>query len=365
MNISDNDKRNNVTRLPNRELVKQEAGSWLVRIDSGDLSHEEQRLFQIWINQSSFHKECIEKLAKNWDSMGILSELSELFPASEVNFTSDGKDKKHRKVFAYIPQTAIAISFALIVSISSMLFYFGTNTELPEVYATTVGERAEYLLSDGTNISMNTDSNVLVDYSGDLRIVTLQKGEVTFDVAKNPNRPFVVYAGEGMVWAVGTSFNVRYTSLDVDVTVTEGIIKVFADVAKESFRPKFVTKHTKTNHPEQKEAIVEAGQRVTFRNTIGPASTIESEVIEQKLAWQKGALIFNGETLEQVIDEISRYTDKKLVIVDPKIKNIRVGGHYKTDDVNGLLDTLSKGFDIKVTKVSKDQIHLSENEWAD
>ena len=51
--------------------------------------------------------------------------------------------------------------------------------------------------------------NYRVDYRGDNRIVRLSRGEVNFDVAKDPHRPFVVYAGDGLVWAVGTAFNVR------------------------------------------------------------------------------------------------------------------------------------------------------------
>ena len=82
-------------------------------------------------------------------------------------------------------------------------------------------------------------------------------------------------------------------------------------------------------------------------------------VLEQKLAWQKGALVFKGETLEQAITEIARYTDKELIIVDPSIKNLRVGGHFKTDDIDGLLATFSQGFDIEHVQVAENKIHFS------
>ena len=74
-------------------------------------------------------------------------------------------------------------------------------------------------------LTLNTDSELSVDYSGDNRIIHLSRGEVNFDVAKDPHRPFVVYAGDGLVWAVGTAFNVRLIEDSVDLTVTEGRVK--------------------------------------------------------------------------------------------------------------------------------------------
>ena len=71
-----------------------------------------------------------------------------------------------------------------------------------------------------------------IDYRQDQRSIILHRGEAGFDVAKNKQRPFVVYAGEGMVWAVGTAFNVNYRESYVDVVVSEGKVKVFSDIAK-------------------------------------------------------------------------------------------------------------------------------------
>jgi transmembrane sensor len=214
----------------------------------------------------------------------------------------------------------------------------------------------------------------------------LLKGEAHFEVAKNPQRPFMVYAGEGMVWAVGTAFNVRYVGNQkqadnyIDVTVTEGTVKVFAQVNQEQFKEKQQPVETdkkaiepaqsasaqslnpENNAPPLKEQIVHAGKSVHYTSVIETIQLTSAEAVEQKLAWQQGAIIFSGETLEQAIQEIARYTERQLTIVDPAIKNIRVGGHYKTNDINGLLASLSQGFNIQVSYVNSQQIELSSKQ---
>ena len=82
-------------------------------------------------------------------------------------------------------------------------------------------------------------------------------------------------------------------------------------------------------------------------------------MLEQKLAWQQGSIVFTGQTLEKALTEIARYTSKQLVIIDPAIKDIRVGGHYKTNDIDGLLATLSQGFDLNIKQTNRNTIEIS------
>ena len=92
--------------------------------------------------------------------------------------------------------------------------------------------------------------------------------------------------------------------------------------------------------------------------------TEDSRVIQGVVAWQQGALIFKGETLQQAVKEISRYTHLQLIIVDPAIMQMRVGGHYKTNDIDSLLASLGRGFGIQIDRVGNNQIHLSASTSA-
>lgn len=244
-----------------------------------------------------------------------------------------------------------------------MLFNTTTTHEVPPApvladnYYTAIGEQKSFRLQDGSTISLNTNSRLKIDFTGSQRVVHIQQGEVNFQVIKNLQRPFVVYVGTGMVWAVGTVFNVRLRSGIVDVTVTNGTVKVFADISSTESPPVLKT----DTHPSEKnkEVLVDAGQTVQYSKVIRIVSSVSSDEMTRKLAWQQNALIFKGEPLEQAIKEMARYTEQQFVIVDPAIKNTRIGGHFKTGDIDTLLATLKDGFNINSEQVAPNLIHLS------
>ena len=355
-----------VSTFPNIAAIKEEAGVWLVCLDRGELTTQEAQALQEWLGRSQFHQEYLHKLASNWDNMAIMSELAELFPLPDTEM-----EHRHR-VFGMIPRLRQGMGFPLITAstiaagflLFIVLFNTTTNHQIPSApviadnYYTAIGEQKSFRLQDGSTISLNTNSRVKTDFTGSQRMVRLQQGEANFQVAKNPQRPFVVYVGTGMVWTVGTAFNVRLSSGIVDVTVTDGTVKVFADIdSSESI----LVLDTDTRPPDNNnmEAVVEAGQTVQYSNVIHTVSPVSSDEMTRKLAWQQNALIFKGEPLEQAIKEMARYTDQQLVIVDPAITGTRIGGHFKTGDIDTLLATLNDGFNIKSEQVAPNLIYLS------
>lgn len=354
----------NVAIFSDQATIKEQAASWLVRIDGGKLNSDETAEFQEWLGRSQFHRQYIEKLALNWDSMAGLQELAELFPFPESEMPGKNSQPKTSITFPhFFSGGLVSLRYRIVLSCSATalclvaMIAFITQQPHQKNFITAIGEQAIHELEDGSQISLNTNSRIEVDYTGDLRVIHLLQGEASFDVAKNPERPFVVYAGEGMVWAVGTAFNVRYTSDVVDVTVTEGIVKVYAE--QQSLTVPLKSNGGSETKFIEREAFVDAGQSVTYSDTIRSHEPAEPAVLEQKLAWQQGRLVFKGETLEEALTEISRYTDKELIIVDAQVKDIQIGGYFKTSDIDGLLATLSKGFDIEVSRPDSNHIYFS------
>ena len=365
----------NIAEFPNQLVIKEEAGAWLVRIDQGELTAAEISRLQEWASRSDFNSQYLEKLARNWDGMAVLQELADLFPLSGL----ESEFKQQAKLSSQVPgflsplrrpvlaASALAV-FAVLISVLLVQQPLQQTTQpasqqpTQRNFVTRIGEQATFQLADGSIIVLNTNSSVTVDYSGEQRVVRLMHGEANFNVAKDPQRPFMVYAGGGMVRAVGTAFNVRYTSNLVDVLVTEGTVRVYAqanpDKLESDLAAESGTEDTRIDATKY-EVIVGAGKSVQYSNVIQSLELALPVELEQKLAWQQGAIIFRGESLEKALAEIARYTDKELVIVDPTIKGIRVGGHFKTDDIDGLLATLSEGFNIAVTQVADNRIYLS------
>lgn len=354
-----------VSEFPDLEAIKDEAGIWLVCLDRGDLTVEEAEALREWCGRSAFHHEYLQKLASNWDDMAVMTELAELFPspATEEQGERHGSDNNTgwRPSLRTAFVAASAIGLVVIAYLTAFNVPGPTAPPMQSVeqnYITAIGEQRSFGLQDGSTISLNTNSRLTVEFSDSHRTVRLQQGEANFQVIEDRDRPFVVYVGTGMVWALGTAFNVRVTSGVVDVTVTQGTVKVFADID-----PKVTPSLLQTNGRAAAGdtiVIADAGETVQYSEAmLRTVRQVPPAALTQKLAWQHGAMIFRGEPLKDAIEEMARYTKQRLVIVDPSIEDTRIGGHFKTGDIPTLLATLDDGFGIKSELVAPNVIHLS------
>lgn len=208
------------------------------------------------------------------------------------------------------------------------------------IETTARGERRTVALPDGSRIELNTDSRIAVAYSDSRRDIVLTRGEALFDVAKDPSRPFIVQAGEAQVRAVGTAFNIRLRDKVVELTVTEGVVAVDEKAAKTP--PRHV--------PEGKGAVIATGAVAEV--------DLDPEVLRRRLLWRDGVVEFEGDTLEQAAAEFNRYNDRKLVVADPQVASIRVGGRFGTHEVDRFLGALQAGFPVRVVPGEGDVTYL-------
>lgn len=347
-----------------KAAIEEEAGLWLIKIDERQLSQDETRELLVWVRRSDYHRNYLVRLAGQWDSMAALSKLSALFPLVEYQAEKGRGSTGHwwstgSGVFgiSWQPVAALCLVIAVIVGWQSTLFL---GASAPKNYITDVGELGRHTLSDGSIISLNTNTQVQVDYSGSHRKITLLQGEANFDVAKNKDKPFMVHAGSGVVRAVGTAFNVRFAGRDtVAVIVTEGRVNVMSQgvALTAGFKGQVGDQHV----------ILDAGQRVLYSEVSEKNDAmsidvvpIDPDVLERKLAWQQGSLVFKGETLEKAIAEISRYTTKQLIIADASLSLLEVGGRYRTDNIDSLLMSLADVMDIEIQYLSNNKIQFIE-----
>jgi transmembrane sensor len=186
-----------------------------------------------------------------------------------------------------------------------------------------------------------------VTFSNQERLVVLERGEASFQVAHDASRPFRVRAGNRVVQAVGTVFNVRRddAGADVQVTVTEGVVKIL----------------DRNGAPTDGEVFVRAGQLADIGEAKPRVQRIEPARLDATQAWQRGLLIYQGQTLEDVIADVSRYTPVHFRIEDDSIRQRRVGGVFRAGDVDGLLLALRETFGIEPRR-DGDVIVLSARE---
>lgn len=198
-------------------------------------------------------------------------------------------------------------------------------------------------LDDGTVVELNAGAEIAVAYTEALRHVTLLRGEAHFQVAKNPARPFVVRARGVDVRAVGTAFAVQMATDTIDVLVTEGRVKISPIDLADS-----------TTHP-----LVDAGNRCIVGSSGAAFPRVETvlpTIAAAQLAWRIPQLEFSRTPLHEVIDVMNQHaldlSSPRFEIADPALRDIKLTGLLRADNVDGLARLLETSFGIHAERTA-------------
>lgn len=104
--------------------------------------------------------------------------------------------------------------------------------------------------------------------------------------------------------------------------------------------------------------MLRRGQRAELDREATRIEDVPPAEIERTQAWRRGMLVFEDASLAEVIAEVNRYTETRLVISDAEIGELRLGGTFKTGRLEALLKVLENGFGIRVTRERPDTIEL-------
>jgi transmembrane sensor len=336
-----------------------EASRWIALLDKG-LSPSDAEALQAWLAAGPDNATVLRSMVSVWDKMDCLSRLSDLFPVPV---------HKPRRFRAH----TLALAASMVVAVTFAGLWATVRTPLPapppaepqivvgatsnSLYETAVGEQSTALLPDGTVVVLNTNSVLRVEYAPDRRVLTLERGEVNVRVAKDELRPLSVIAGDRVVQAVGTEFNVEIKDdQKIELVVTEGRVRV--GVRRPA--PEMLAQTAPDDLPDL-SVIVSAGEELILGAPTQEVTVVSPEDIEVKLSWRGGNLIFRGESLEEAVQEIGRYTSVEFVFVNESLRKIRVAGLFKAGDVDGLLAALRENFNIVYEKVDDQTVLLGRN----
>jgi transmembrane sensor len=349
-----------IHEFPNGNQSVDEASLWIARVDKG-LSAKDEEELKAWLFASKANHATFMKMAKLWDRMDVLAKLADICPEA-------AKLPSRSRPYAW-PVTAMAASVLLA---STLAFWMSPDTSThdaavpatvavaADVYETAIGAQAAHTLADGTRLVLNTNSRVAVTFSAGNRLLYLERGEMHVTVAHDKARPLSVLVGRRVVQAVGTEFNIEITGEQrIELMVTEGVVLVGiveGPVGEANAQGPLVLTQTAT--------LVAAGQQAVIDAGVDPADpvvtdTLDTEDIAVKLSWREGNLIFRGESLEEAVSEVERYTEVQFIFLDEASKKVRVAGLFKAGDVDGLLAALRQNFNISYEWVADDTITLS------
>ncbi len=312
-----------------QEGLEKEGVMWMVRLTSGETTEDDCRAADLWRRQSLAHQRAFEKACRIWDGMEplrdpLISRSGEVHIQIQQAVSDSLSPSPHicRQVW-WVWKVIVA---AIAVLVLSYTFQSDFLTNWRADYTTATGEQATWELTDGSIVQLNTHAALNLAYSPKIRHVDLLEGEVAFRVVKDPSRPFIVQANQGMIRAVGTEFFVYKLDRSVLVTVIEGIVDV-------SIPP--------WNGRPSSSSRLKAGQRVQFGDDSG-LSEVNDVDLRVVTAWQRGRLIFEAASLTEVVEEINRYRPGRIVIFNDTLRKHLVSGVFDIDSLDSAVTTIER-----------------------
>ena len=339
-----------------------EASEWLSKMDRG-FTDMEEAAFESWKNHSEFHQIAFQEQQWNWEELDRLAGLHTSYGSTEDPNLLINEGVKvsvtQRNPFGKWMTIAALAACMVFAAISVIAFNRHPGSSEVEVPKTVVVERIETRhMEDGSEIQLNRGAEISVKYDKSKRLVHLLKGEASFEVAKDADRPFYVQVGDIQVRAVGTAFNVRFMEHEVDVIVAEGTVSVKKQMAE-------VLTESPTSEAEEaieSETILEANYRarvdLTSADFAPSVEPINASRIEEELIWKPVLIDFENVPLSKIVDEFNRRNPVKMVIVDQSVNDARLSSMFWSDNINGLIRLLESNFDIRATWGEDGTIYL-------
>lgn len=290
------------------------AAEWAARADRGALDPHEAQALETWLAQDPRHLGAFARASAVLSHFDKARALGPDFPAETL---------EPRPISRRAALPAIAAGLAVTAGAATI-----TYSLIYRRYSTKRGEMRRVALPDGSTVTLNTASEVVVDFTGERRSVRLAKGEALFDVTGGA-RPFVVEAGGLRLQATKASFNVRQREgRQVEVLVCTGSV----DLADGNAR---VTRLPQTT--------------LAFARPAAPASirAVDGDDVSRKLAWREGMIAFHGETLGEAAQEFARYADQRIVIDDPEVARRTVVGLFVANDPAGFARAVATSFGLE------------------
>ncbi|MGS2722486.1 FecR family protein [Porticoccus sp. GXU_MW_L64] len=325
------------------ERIEGEAADWLLTMNDGSLSDETLAQWRSWIDASPHHRDCYEKMLKLWSLADQLPEGAGVQEETNVIALPARKPRWLWQSMAAAAALVMAVVLLFPKTESVPITALGSITGLK----TATAEHASHKMPDGTVIELGADSRIQLAYSDTERKVFLVKGEASFDVAKDPDKPFIVSAGAGQYMALGTVFNVELTSNHSTLTVVEGVVQA-------RLRDTNDAAYDGTNFPR---LVANESVTVTADGTVGDVHKVDASSM---IAWQKGQLVFVDQPFQEVFERLNRYRETPVVIAD-ELKQLRYTGSVHKDNMDSMISLLPEVFPVRVVN-NPDGVYLTSRQ---
>jgi transmembrane sensor len=314
--------------------LEQEAGDIFVERLHGEWTAQKQAALEARLQSDPAFAKAYLRVVESWATLDSQANVPEVIACREeaISYARRSSVRAHpNKGGRWRVAAAVAGAIATVAT-AWQLSPYGYQ---PGRYRTGIGEQRMVELEDHTRIALDASTSLRARYSADARLVQLSEGQAQFAVAKDRTRPFKVQVGNHTIVALGTVFTVDYLDREVHVAMLEGRVAVLADQAEST---------------EAKVPIeLSAGQELRM-NGDGRANVISDADLEAATAWREGKVVFRGETLEQAVRRLNRYSRVRIEIADPSLAAERISGVFAVGDTPGFVSAVQKYLSVAVDR---------------
>lgn len=198
-------------------------------------------------------------------------------------------------------------------------------------YVTRTGEQKTIELQDGSVITLNTATQLLVAISEDERRIMLDRGEAYFAVAKDPKRPFTVQVDGRSVTALGTEFNIRSELDHFKLAVIEGVVAIHTPSVNPSLAAPELDESTPSPRLLTGQYRINAGTVIDYDLKEHSILAARPKDLSAMYQWRTGMIGFNAVPLSEVVKELNRYSAKKILIEDASIMDLKLYAGVRLD----------------------------------
>ncbi|MCP1623718.1 FecR family protein [Pseudomonas nitroreducens] len=316
------------------DRISAEAAHWCARLHDEECSDAERAEFAQWLALDTRHEVEYQAMLEIWQLSELLPPTPRAIPAPIAPTPlSDRRPRTSRRPRS--GKRIAAVAAGVLVAIGAVWSAGWSAGWLPSkvgYYAAQPGTR-EVQLADGSTVELNSNSQLFFADFRDRRSAWLKSGgEAYFRVVHDTLQPFSVYTDNGSVRVTGTRFNVWTDSHQMLVTLLEGSVVVSP--------PDSVDGNSAQLTPGMQARFTQGSQRIELAQ-VAPAGAI---------AWIEGKLVIDDLTLQSAIPLINRYLKQPVFLDDATVAAMRIGGIYRTDDLQALVDSLPKVLPLELRK---------------